>query len=164
MLYSLIEGDTEIPCCVSKEKSKPQHSQRAPSPHLLACIPVPPHWCLQLSPTGKDSLLQISAFPTWGKESRACHSRCFAAGGRAGLFSCPSPIYLLFLPLQPLSKSSGCYSGMGWTKLLRTITSSNLFWLYSAITLIQWAEWETSDLPGKLEGWLPAWGQKVSQI
>lgn len=74
MLSSLAEGDTEIPCCVSKENSKPQHSpyfQRAPSPYPLACTPAPPNWSCS-SPLGVKHSFRSQHFQT-GKR-RAEHA------------------------------------------------------------------------------------------
>lgn len=154
MLSSLTEGDTEIPCCDSKENSKPQHSPYSLSKSTISSpsdmYPSSSKLELQLSPWG-EILLQISAFPDREEESRACRSGCVTAGGRTGLPSSPSPTHLLFLSLQPLSKAGSCCPGLGRTKLLRATASSNLSCLYSAITLMQQAEWETLGLSGKLE-------------
>lgn len=93
MLCSLTEGGTEIPCWVSKENSKPQHSpylQQARFPHSLANTPAPLNWSSSSTLRMKDSF-RSQCFQ--GEESRAHCPRYVTARGRTGFSSSPSSIF-----------------------------------------------------------------------
>lgn len=95
MLCSLTEGDTEIPCCVSKKIQNLSilltHLQRSPSPCPLACTPAPPNWSCS-SPLGvKDSFRSQRFQPG---ERRAEHATARALLQEAGQNSPAAPHHL----------------------------------------------------------------------
>lgn len=166
MLCSLTEGDTEIPCCVSKENSKPQHSPYSPSKSTISSpsgmYPCSSNLELQFSPPVKR-LLQISAFPARGAESRAHRSVCYCRR-QSRTFQQP------FTNLPPLPPSSASIQGwwlLPWPGEDQAAQGHYLLqpvWLVFCHSLDATGRVGNFGAPCKPKGWLPARGQKAAQI